>query len=364
MYTPPWSHLDRRAYLRFDLNENTSALPDVVKKALKDWVQGDAIPLYPDYASFMPTLARYVGVPPEQLLVTNGSDQGIEVVLRSFLGAGDTLLMAQPGFPMFTQIAGVIGAKVQGIPYTANCCFPKEDFFAAVNENTKLLVLVNPDNPTGIAITLDLIEEALRLRADLPVLVDEAYFEFTGLSALPLLAAYPNLILLRTFSKAFALGGLRLGYIIAAPELIQEFSKVRGPFDVNSCAVVAAEAQLHSAGAWQSFVHETMQVSKPFIEAFFKEKGVNFYPGAAHFMLVEPEDRDGAVAYLKARNILVRPMLAPAIASTFRMNVGTLEQTQGFAEVYAEYLRQQAEVGVCHDSCRKCVALSEDKRRM
>jgi histidinol-phosphate aminotransferase len=340
IYKPPWSHIDRSAYLRFDLNENTLPLPELVKTALKDWVASDAIPLYPDYAAFMPTLADYVGVSPEQLLVTNGSDQAIEIVLRSFLGKGDTLLMAQPGFPMFTQIAGVIGAKVQGIPYK-NFRFPQEDFFAAVKDHTKLLVLVNPDNPTGIPIALSLIEEALKLRADLPVLVDEAYFEFTGISALHLLENYPNLMILRTFSKAFALGGLRLGYIIAAPELIQEFSKVRGPFDVNSCAVVAAEAQLRSSGAWQPFVHETMQVSKPYIEAFFKEHGVTFYPGAAHFMLVEPEDRDGAVAYLKERNILVRPMIAPTIATTFRMNVGTLEQTQRFAEVYADYLRQQ-----------------------
>ncbi|MGR0480407.1 MAG: pyridoxal phosphate-dependent aminotransferase [Candidatus Electronema sp. V4] len=341
-YKPPWSHIDRTAYLRFDLNENTLPLPGCVKAALHDFIDSDRIPLYPDCAAFLPKLARYVGTAPELLLVTNGSDQGIEVVLRSFLGEGDELVMAQPGFPMFGQIAGVIGAKIKGVPYTSDLRFPRREFFAAVSPATKLIVLVNPDNPTGVAISLDVIEEALALRPDLPVLVDEAYFEFTGATALPLLEKYPNLIILRTFSKAFALGGLRFGHIIAQPDLITEFSKVRGPFDVNTCALTAAEAQLDDpAATWRRFPQEAMQLAKPYLEAFLKENKVKQYPGAAHFMLVEPEDRDGAVAFLKARGILVRPMVAPAIKTCFRMNVGTLEQTKHFAEVYADYLRQQ-----------------------
>jgi histidinol-phosphate aminotransferase len=342
VYKPPWSALDRTAFLRFDLNENTLPLPDCVKAALKDWIDADQIPLYPDYAAFMPALARYVGAAPEQLLVSNGSDQAIEIVLRSFLGKGDELLMAQPGFPMFNQIAGVIGAAVNGIPYTPDLRFPRQEFFAAVSPATKLIVLVNPDNPTGVSIQQDVIEEALALRPDLPVIVDEAYFEFTGVTALPLLAAHPNLIILRTFSKAFALGGLRLGHIIAHPDLISEFSKVRGPFDVNTCALTAAAAQLNDpAATWRRFPQETMQQSKPYLETFFKENQVTYYPGAAHFLLVEPEDRDGAVAFLKEQGILVRPMVAPAISKTFRMNVGTLEQTKHFAEVYAKYLQQE-----------------------
>ena len=340
-YKPPWSHLDRTAYLRFDLNENTLPLPACVKQALKDFIDRDLIPLYPDYAAFLPQLARYTHAAPEQLMVSNGSDQAIEVVLRSFLGKGDELVMAQPGFPMFNQIAGVIGAKVVGIPYDAELCFPRRDYLAAITPATKLAVLVNPDNPTGAAVSLEIIEEVLQQRRDLPVLVDEAYFEFTGSTAQGLLAHYDNLIILRTFSKAFALGGLRLGYSIAHPALTAELHKVRGPFDVNSCAIVAAAAQLNDPSEeWQRFPQETMQESKPYIESFFRANGVKYYPGAAHFMLVEPADRDGSVRYLKEHGILVRPMLAPAIKTTFRLNVGSLAQTKLFAEVYAAYLRQ------------------------
>jgi histidinol-phosphate aminotransferase len=343
-YKPPWSHLDRTAYLRFDLNENTLPLPVCVKNAIKDFIDRDLIALYPDYATFLPKLARYTHAAPEQLMVANGSDQAIEVVLRAFLGKGDELIMAQPGFPMFNQIAGVIGAQVTGIPYDAALCFPRRDYLAAaIKPTTKLAVLVNPDNPTGTAISLELIEEVLQLRPDLPVLVDEAYFEFTGSTAQGLLAHYNNLIILRTFSKAFALGGLRLGYSIAHPTLTAELHKVRGPFDVNSCALVAAAAQLDDPSEeWRCFPQETMQVSKPYLQAFFRDNKVKYYPGAAHFMLIEPTDRDGAVSYLKEHGILVRPMVAAAIKTTFRMNVGTLAQTIHFTEVYAAYLRQNS----------------------
>lgn len=337
-YSPPWSRLDRTPFLRLDLNENTLPPPQHVKEALKRFIEDDKIQMYPSHWSFLSLLAEYTGIDESHLIVTNGSDQAIEVALRAFLGPADEMVMAQPGFPMFTQIAGVIGARVTGVSYYPNIEFPHDEFLASINAETKLAVLINPDNPTGASVPLSVVEEVLGLRADLPVIVDEAYFEFTGQTALPFLQSHPNLIILRTFSKAFAMAGLRLGYIIAHPDIVAEFYKVRGPFDVNSCALVAAEAQILFPAEWKEYVRETMTVAKPFLEKFFHRHGVKYYPGAAHFMLVQPQDRDGAVNFLKENGILVRPMIAPSIDKTFRMNVGTLEQTEAFANVYESYL--------------------------
>jgi len=337
-YAPPWSHIDRSVFLRLDLNENTLPPPQHVKEALKRYIDEDKLQMYPDQRDFLSILAGYAGVHKSQLLVANGSDQAIEVVLRAFLGVDDEMVMAQPGFPMFTQIAGVIGARVTGIPYRSDLSFPHEEFVKAINNDTKLAVLINPDNPTGSSVPQDAIEEVLRIRPDLPVIVDEAYFEFTGRTALPFLETYPNLIVLRTLSKAFALAGLRLGYVIAHPDITAQFYKVRGPFDVNSCAIVAAEAQIKSPGESKRYVDEVMNKSKPFLTDFFTRRGVKFFNGAAHFVLVQPQNRDEAVGFLKAHGILVRPMVAPAIAKTFRMNVGTIEQTGEFVKVYEEYL--------------------------
>ena len=337
-YSPPWSRIDRTRFLRLDLNENTLSPPQHVKEALKQFIDDDRIQMYPSHWRFLSTLADYVGVDESQLIVTNGSDQAIEVVLRAFLGINDEMIMAQPGFPMFAQIAGVIGARVTGVPYYADMRFPHDEFMGSIKDDTKLVVLINPDNPTGASVPMTSIEKVLAVRSDLPVIVDEAYFEFTGETALPLLRTFPNLIILRTFSKAFAMAGLRLGYVIAHPKITAELYKIRGPFDVNSCAVVAAEAQLKSPAEWKEYVHEMMTASKPFLENFFSRLGVDFYRGAAHFMLVKPRNRDRAVAYLKDNGILVRPMVAPSIERTFRMNVGTLRQTEVFARAYEAYL--------------------------
>ena len=353
-YKPPWTGMDRTGFLRMDLNEHTLAPPEHVKAALKKYIDSDRIQLYPDSGHFLLKLAQYTGVAQEQLIITNGSDQAIEIVLRAFLGKDDEMLMAEPGFPMFNQIAGVIGAKLKGISYRIlqdqgrqesgndRISFPEQEFMQAINFDTKLVILINPDNPTGVSIPLSIIENVLKIRDDLPVVVDEAYFEFTAgitsQSAVHLLKSYPNLIILRTFSKAFAMAGLRLGYIMAHPEIISQFYKVRGPFDVNSCAVIAASAQLDNDSEWRLYVKESMTVSKPWLEKFFKKHNVNYYQSAAHFMLVKPAKRDEAVDYLKKNNILVRPMIAPSISDTFRMNVGTFDQTQQFAGVYKEYL--------------------------
>jgi histidinol-phosphate aminotransferase len=355
-YKPPWTGMDRSGFLRMDLNEHTLSPPDHVKAALKRYIDSNGIQMYPDYGHFLSKVAEYADVDQDQLIVTNGSDQAIEIVLRAFLNADDEMLMAEPGFPMFAQIAGVIGAMVKGIPYRIlqseadlqtlenKIVFPEQAFFQAIGPETKLVIMINPDNPTGVSIPLSTIEAVLKLRADLPVVVDEAYFEFTSgmttQTSLELLKTYPNLIILRTFSKAFAMAGLRLGYIMARPEIISQFYKIRGPFDVNSCALVAAEAQLDYDNEWRQYVKETMTVSKPWLENFFQENHVDYYPGAAHFMLVKPPNRDEAVDYLKKNNILVRPMIAPSISDTFRMNVGTLEQTQRFARVYTLYIEE------------------------
>lgn len=338
-YAPPWQGMDRGAYLRLDLNENTLPIPEHVKQALKRYIDENRIQMYPEYAPFIIKLADYVNVEKENILLTNGSDQAIEIILRAFLSTGDVMLMAQPGFPMFTQIASVIGACITGVSYGHDLTFPYNAFTEAIGKKIKLVIIVNPDNPTGVSVDEAYIKGILEMFPLHPVFVDEAYFEFTGKTALTFLDSHPNLIITRTFSKAFALAGLRLGYIIAHPDLISQFSKIRGPFDVNSCALIAAEAQIDHTDEWTWYVKEVMDVSKPYLEGFFKENSVRFYRGAANFMLVEPEERDKAVAYLKTQGILVRPMTASLIDKTFRMNIGTLVQTERFCEVYKAFLK-------------------------
>ena len=339
-YKPPWTGLDRSGYLRLDLNENTLDPPEHVKKALKSYIDSNRIQMYPEYEQFMSKLSEYAEADSDQLILTNGSDQGIELLLHAFLGDGDIMVIARPEFPIFTQVAGVLNAKVRGLSFDENMAFPFNAFWDAITSEVRLIVLINPNNPTGTALDPEQIEDILKKHPHIPVIVDEAYYEYTQATSRGLLKSCPNLVITRTFSKAFAMAGLRLGYIIANPEIISQLYKIRGPFDVNSCAVTAAQAQLDFPNAWKEYIKETMTRSKPFLENFFEEKKVKYYPGAAHFMLVEPENRDHAVGYLKDHGILVRPMYAPLIEKTFRMCVGNIEQTQKFATIYDQYLEE------------------------
>jgi histidinol-phosphate aminotransferase len=171
-----------------------------------------------------------------------------------------------------------------------------------------------------------------------PVIVDEAYFEFTGTTAVPLIAKHPNVIVLRTFSKAFAMAGLRLGYVVADPAVIGQLGKIRNPFDINTLAAVAGQAQLGALSEVAAYVREVMTVVKPMTVEFFQRHRIPIWPGAANFVLVRPDDCDAVIAALRAAGILVRRMVAAGLTGTFRMSLGTRAEMAEVLDVYAGLL--------------------------
>jgi histidinol-phosphate aminotransferase len=337
-YPLPSAGLDRGEYIRLDLNETTRPPSPVVAEAIARHVRDHGVHAYPDETGLRAAIAAYCGVAEEQVLATNGSDQAIDVCLRAFLGPGDTMLVARPEFPMFGLTADLLQARTLGVPYGPDLAFPYEAFRAALAERPDLIVIINPNNPTGTPVDVAFIEEVLRDNPRTPVIVDEAYYEFTGVTVVPLLATYPNLIVLRTFSKAFAMAGLRLGYLVAHPAVVAQLVKVRKPFDVNALAVVAAQAQLAHLDDVRVHVKTLMDVVKPATVAFFEQHKVPIWPGAANFVLVRPHDCAAVVAALRAERILVRPMSAPALAGMFRMAIGTETEMARVMEVYAGLL--------------------------
>ncbi|CAK0757341.1 histidinol-phosphate aminotransferase [Gammaproteobacteria bacterium] len=338
-YTTPWAGLERSNYLRLDLNENTQALPDHAIERMVRFIRQVGVQCYPDYAEFVAKLSSYCGVPADLVLVTNGSDQGIDVILRAFLAPGDEMVVARPEFAMFGNIAHLLDAKIAGVPYEDEFRFPYETFHGAVSPATRLIVIINPNNPTGTPVSLEYIEGLLQQFPEVPILVDEAYYEYTESTALDFLRRYDNLILLRTFSKAFAMAGLRLGYIIARSELIAHFEKIRGPFAVNSVAMEAAAAQLEHSEQMRAQVDEVMKLSKPFTRKFLAANGIKFIEGAANFFLVAMPDLDAMVAYLKSQGILVRPLRGPRLDGLVRMSFGTLAEMHRVEKVITAFLQ-------------------------
>lgn len=338
-YVPPWVGIDRAKYLRLDLNECTQPLPPVVVEQLARYIREKGVQSYPDYTDFLPQLSAYCGLPTNHLLLTNGSDEGIVCILRALLAPGDSMVIARPEFAMFGRLAEMLGVKIIGVPYGPAFEYPYQAFDEAIPRDAGLIVIINPNNPTGTPVALDYVKKVLREHPDTPVLVDEAYYEYTGCTAVEFLAEHENLILLRTFSKAFAMAGLRLGYVMARPEFIAELKKVRGPFDVNCLALQAAGGQLAHPETRQAHLAEVMNVSKPFTEEMLRSCGIEFVPGAANFLLAAPPDRDRMVAYLKSRGILVFPMRAPRLEKMVRMSFGTLAEMQTVRDALTRFVR-------------------------
>ena len=339
-YLPPLESRDPEKHLLMDFNESPVPPPAEAIAAISDFLSRRAN-VYPAYHDFLKVLSGYTFVEEDQLLLSNGSDHGIELVLRCFLETGDELVMALPGFAMFEQVASTLGARVTGPRYSENMEFPAEALHQAVHDKTRLMVLINPNNPTGTTISPDAIKNFLESFPDLPILVDEAYFEFSGQTAAGLLGDFSNLIILRTFSKALALPSLRLGYVMAHPELIKQLAKIRGPFDINSAAVVAAKVQLENPEGWQSLTRHLMDEVKPALETFFRENEVRFHPSSANFMLVEMMDARSAADYLKSKGILVR-LMHPPLENTFRMSLRRMTEMEHFMNVFKGYLEKHA----------------------
>jgi len=222
--------------------------------------------------------------------------------------------------------------------YGPDMSFPFDEVLAAVTPRTRLIVIVSPNNPTGTSAPNAQIEAIASRHPDVAVYVDEAYFEFSGKTAVPLLARHANLVISRTFSKAMALAGLRFGYALSNAEFIRQLGKIRIPYDVNSLALAAAEASLDHPEGWRAYVREVMDEAKPLVERFLREHGVTFFPSDANFLLVRSPDPAGVTAHLKARGILVRPQ-RPPVGDCFRVSIGTVAEMRRFLKALSEYPR-------------------------
>ncbi len=334
-YAPPLS--GRRSYegTLLDFNERTQPPSKSIVRALELFLKDQQLQVYPEYFDLQKKIAEYAGVDPSWIMLTNGSDQGIDIIFRTFTETGDTVIIPSPSFAMFDQCAQLAGNNIIRPLYEADdLAFPVQDVLRLLAETPKLLVLCNPNNPTGTCLAVQEVERMLKNARNTMVYVDEAYYEFSGISALKLLKKYPNLIVTRTFSKAFGLASLRLGYVIARPEYIEEMIKVRGPYDVNMAAYYAAYAALQDMKGMRKYVSEVMKKGKVLVENFFRKNDIPFFPSAANFILFRPENAAFVANMLNRAGIQVRPQQKQNIEGTLRVTLGTRQQMKRFIQVY------------------------------
>ncbi|MGX1778198.1 aminotransferase class I/II-fold pyridoxal phosphate-dependent enzyme [Nocardia brasiliensis] len=323
--------------IRLDRDNCPYPLSRTVAVELAAFLSPGSTRTYPGLAGLRTSLAAYCGVMDEQILPTNGARHGIELVLRTLLRPGRAMLIAQPEYPVYGTIARSTGARILGVPFEPGLRFPYRQFAAAATR-ADLIVLINPNNPTGTGVDRDFIEQLLRAHPSTPVVVDEAYYEFTGATVVALTRQYDNLIVVRTFSKAFAMPGLRLGYLVAHPWLVDGLGGVSDRLGVNALAVAAGRAQLDDIAASRVQWAETIRVVKPLVVGGLREIGVRVTPGEANFVLIEPPGGLAAVDRMRQAGILVRPCRRPMMEGMLRMTIGTYGEMVASLTVVQECL--------------------------
>jgi histidinol-phosphate aminotransferase len=316
--------------LLLDFNECSSA-PKLELEGL--------INRYPEYGRLEQAVADYCGANKDQVLLTNGSDQAIDVAFRTFIDPGDNVIIPSPTFGMIEQAAELAGANITVPLYLKpDLTFPFDEVLATP---AKLIVICNPNSPTGTLVKAD---DIAKIAASVPkavVMVDEAYFEFSGVTAIPLIQKYPNIVVTRTFSKAFGLAGLRLGYAIGSAEHIAEMRKVCGPYAVSSIAQAAGLAVLKDQQAMVAYVREVMNQAKPFVKQFFTTNHICFYGSSANFILFQPNNWKAVLDSLAKDGILVRAQDRPGTPGCLRLTIGTLQEMERFIEAYQKVLEEQ-----------------------
>ena len=245
---------------------------------------------YPDQSGLYKILSHYIDVDPRQILLVNGSDSGIKTVFEVLLEPGATVCALNPTYAMFNVYAEMFGCHVRKLEFDERLAISLEDILGSLREDVSLLYLANPNQPTGTFINssdIEVIVEHAR-EYDVFVLIDEAYIEFSGEGgSLRMIERYSNLGVLRTFSKAWGLAGLRLGYLVGDAELLSQFAKTRTLLDINCFAIEIAKILLSEDKIMRSHVADVLE-AKAVIARLFEGRGVEVINTHTNFTFVRP----------------------------------------------------------------------------
>ena len=321
-YHPP---LAERELLRLDFNENTFAPSPRVMERLRQ-VTAEGLTKYPEREPLERIAAHHFGLQPNQVLLTNGVDEAIHLLCAAFLEEGDEALISTPGFFMYDVSVSMMTQGLVKVQADETLAFPFARFLAAITDKTKLIFVASPNNPTGAVASR---EQLLAIAAAGPqaiLMVDEAYTHFHGESVMKELAATPNLMVARTFSKAYGLANLRIGMLAGNPELMQYVRKVSSPYNVNGIALDCLPIAL-ADGEYLAWYVDQVLAGRERMMAGLRELGVPFFPSHANFVLMKigPKHKE-LVKAMRERGVLLRDRSAdPGCDGYVRITIGIEE---------------------------------------
>jgi histidinol-phosphate aminotransferase len=336
--------------LRLHLNENTGGCSPKVVEAVRAF-DGPMLATYPDFRDAVMETAAFLDVDAERVILTNGLDEGILLASIAYLGhrtpqalielgapmtvvsGTPEMLVAQPAFDPYVHAAQAMGARVVSVPPLPGYVFPLDGMLRALTPNTRIVYVNNPNNPTGQPIAKDAIRRIAREAGHALVFVDEAYHDFLGENFLSEAAEYPNVLVGRTFSKAYGLAGMRVGAMIASAAILAPIRKAMPLFNLNVVAVAALRAALKDTEFRTWYVAQA-QASKELVYGACERVGLKYWRSAANFVLIDGGARVGAIVDgMIAKGVFVRDRSKdPACPNCFRLTTGVVEHTRHAVE--------------------------------
>jgi histidinol-phosphate aminotransferase len=322
-YYPP---LGSREAMRLDFNENTLECSPRVRESLAQ-VSSGALTRYPEREPVEAIVAAHLGLRAEQVALTNGVDEAIHVLFEAFLDAGDEVLMPVPTYTMYEVYASATDARVVTVQAADDLQFPFDRLIVAITPQTKVIAIANPNSPSGSVATREQLLELARRAPHAVLLVDEAYFHFFGETVMDLVGTLPNLVVARTFSKAYGLAGLRLGLLAGTVDLMRWVRRVLSPYSVNSLALACLPPALEDTAYLNWYVGEVLAAREEF-EAALDHAKVRRWPSRANFILVDIGARHAEfVRLMRDAGVLVRDRSSdPGCDGRVRITIGTRAQ--------------------------------------
>jgi histidinol-phosphate aminotransferase len=338
---PGPSPLDR--VLRLHMNENTAGCSPAVLEALRRVARTD-VSFYPTYTTVTRQCAEYIGVDPDWVLLTNGLDEGILCAMIVAFRASPresrdrSTLIVDPSFEMYSIFTRALGASLVRIAPEPDFSFPLDRVLEAAD--VEFVCLTTPNNPTGQPVGGDAVAAVARRVAPSLVLLDEAYIQFGGRTFVPRLGDHPNVIVGRTFAKAFGLAGIRAGCLVAHPDTLEPIRAVLPPYSVNALAVTALEAALADREYVDWYCREVDE-SRALIYEMCGRLGLTFWPSAANFVLIRiGDDVRALIEYLAERDILVRDRSSePGCRGCLRLTAGVADHTRRSLDAIETFFR-------------------------
>lgn len=336
-YSPPTG--GRAGKLRLDFNENTVGASPKVIEFLRQALSPEGLAVYPEYSNPKAALAKHFRVEEDDFIITNGTDEAIQVLINTYVDDGQEVIVLHPSYAMYRFYAEVAGAEIHQIPYRAEkLAFPLEELLERIGPETRAVLISNPNNPTGTGTTRANLERILEKASGAAVLVDEAYYEFCGVTMLPLINDYPNLFVSRTFSKVYGMAAMRIGCLFSQSGNVEFLHKAQSPYSVNTLAAMAAAAAVEDTAYVEKFVTEVL-AARELLYVGLESLEIPYYPSQANFVLFRAGKRAIEICdKLRNRGVLIRDR-SYEIPGCVRVTVGTREQVDRFLKELGEVWR-------------------------